>query len=46
MSSVQVAAIKKALLILWKYKGQIAEALTFIPGARMIQSPDGTWRIK
>lgn len=29
-----------------KEKGQIAEALTFIPGARMIQSPDGTWRIK
>ena len=29
-----------------KEKGQIAEALTFIPGARMIQQPDGTWRIK
>ena len=29
-----------------KEKGQIAEALTFIPGARMIQNPDGTWRIK
>ena len=30
MSSVQVAAIKKALLILWKYKGQIAEAILFL----------------
>ena len=29
-----------------KEKGQIAEALTFIPGARMVQQPDGTWRIK
>jgi len=30
MSAAQVEAIKKALLILWKYKGQIAEAILFL----------------
>ena len=30
MSSAQVKAIKKALLILWEYKGQIAEAILFL----------------